>query len=137
MTDDARIPADHSARGAVWPSKMSRRWPQTVDSELDGLRQTELKLMTFYGSVTIALAIFLSSVVLAVGGRYQIVTGAEVGRSGAAWKIDRFTGDVQFCERVEDFRPARPAAEASSHSVDDLERKFLANSRVRQTAFCN
>ena len=90
--------------------------------------------MTFYGSVTIALAILFGSVVLAVGGRYQIVTGAEVGRSGAAWKIDRFTGDVQFCERVEDFRPA---AEASSHSVDDLERKFLANSRVRQTAFCN
>lgn len=92
--------------------------------------------MTFYGSVTIALAIFLSSVVLAVGGRYQIVPdGVQYGK--AAWKMDRFTGRVQFCETVERPLTNTKKTDPKTENTPSDPLAFLDDIILVRTSTCN
>ncbi len=92
--------------------------------------------MTFYGSVTIALAIFLSSVVLAAGGRYQIVPdGVEYGK--AAWKIDRVTGRVQFCETVQRPLSSIPTSDSKSENTPSDPLASLDDITIVKASNCN
>jgi hypothetical protein len=60
-------------------------------------------------SVIIALAILLGSAVLSLGGRYQLVPDGLTANN-YAWRVDRLTGDVQFCRTEE--RPDLDAVDA-------------------------
>jgi len=73
---------------------------------------------TLIGAAMIAAAILLSTLIGAVGNRYE---GLE-GRGGdSAWLIDRLTGKVYRCQAF-DKGPAACEAEIATGSIDQRKR---------------